>query len=121
MSLVDGLKRDQESLDPGVVETFVKHGTAAPTNEPAAPVQPPNTTAPQSDPKSPPAPADNGKTAAVMTPGLIPVNVRVRPDIARALQTATLDRQLHGIEPHTKREIVEQALEPWLKRNGYLP
>jgi len=55
-----------------------------------------------------------------MTPALIPVNVRVHPDIARALQTATLDRQLRGIEPHTKREIVEQALEPWLKKNGYL-
>jgi len=55
-----------------------------------------------------------------MAPGLIPVNVRVRPDIATALQTASLERQLQGMEPSSKREIVEEALEPWLRANGYL-
>ena len=54
------------------------------------------------------------------SPGLIPVNVRVRPEIAGALKTAALQRELQGVEPFTKREIVEQALEPWLKKNGYL-
>jgi hypothetical protein len=44
----------------------------------------------------------------------------VRPDIATALQTASLERQLQGIEPFSKREIVEEALEPWLRQNGYL-
>jgi len=55
-----------------------------------------------------------------MTPGLIPVNVRVRPEIAGALKTAALQRELQGVEPFTKREIVEHALEPWLKKDGYL-
>jgi hypothetical protein len=44
----------------------------------------------------------------------------VRPEIAAALQTASLERQLQGIEPSSKREIVEEALEPWLRANGYL-
>ncbi len=65
-------------------------------------------------------PPKKAKGAAVMAPGLIPVNVRVRPDIATALQTASLERQLQGIEPSSKREIVEEALEPWLRTNGYL-
>ena len=120
MSLVEGLKRDQEKLDPAVVESFVKHGTAAAVEPPVAEAKTPRAAPPRSAPESTQEPAENGKTAAVMTPGLIPVNVRVRPDIARALQTATLDRQLRGIEPHTKREIVEQALEAWLRKNGYL-
>lgn len=57
---------------------------------------------------------------AAMAPGLIPIHVRVRPEIAGALKTAALQRELRGIEPHTKREIVEKALEPWLRKNGYL-
>ena len=60
------------------------------------------------------------KSSAAIPPGLIPVNVRVRPDLARALQTASLDRQMRGLEPSSKREIVEQALEPWLRTLGYL-
>ena len=60
------------------------------------------------------------KQPAALMPGLIPVNVRVRPELARALKTASLDRQIRGIEPHSKREIVEEALEPWLRSQGYL-
>ena len=65
-------------------------------------------------------PARRLKHPAAMTPGLIPVNVRLRPELARALKTASLDRQMRGIEPHSKREIVEEALEPWLRSQGYL-
>jgi hypothetical protein len=38
MSLVEGLKRDQEELDPEVVESFVKQGNAVakPKSEPNA-------------------------------------------------------------------------------------
>ena len=55
-----------------------------------------------------------------MNPGLIPVNVRIRPELARGLKTASLDRQMQGIEPFSKREIVEAGLEYWLRSNGYL-
>lgn len=53
-------------------------------------------------------------------PGLIPVNVRIRPDLARALKTASLTRQLSGVTPFCKREIIEEALESWLRAEGYL-
>jgi len=28
---------------------------------------------------------------------------------------------LKGVEPNTLQDILEQAIEPWLKSNGYLP
>ena len=120
ISLVEGMKRDQEELDPATVESFVKRRTASPNTEPNDAA-----TAPDAAPKPPLSEQifrDSGArpNSAVMTPGLIPVNVRVRPEIAAALKTASLQRELQGIEPFTKREIVEQVLEPWLKRNGYL-
>ena len=52
--------------------------------------------------------------------GLIPVTVRLRPEIAAALKRASLERQLAGTEPHTQQEVVEQALRPWLIREGFL-
>lgn len=124
ISLVEGLQRDRELLDPVVVENFVKHGTADAEPEPE---RKPKLDAKESlqqpislDEKRSGKTTRAAKAAAVITPGLIPVNVRVRPEIAAALQTASLERQLQGIEPSSKREIVEEALEPWLRANGYL-
>ena len=124
ISLVEGLKRDKEhdDLDPVAVENFVKLGRPKVENEPPAQPAPklelsPN---PHAEERRPAPPARRPKNAAVMAPGLIPVNVRIRPDIAAALQTASLERQLQGLEPSSKREIVEEALEPWLRTNGYL-
>lgn len=123
ISLVEGLKRDkdsQEALDPAIENSFVRLGKAraGETATDAAPM-------PQQAPMAPEerrsaASVRKAKNGAVIAPGLIPVNVRVRPDIAAALQTASLDRQLQGIDPCSKREIVEEALEPWLRANGYL-
>ena len=117
MSLVESMKRDEDQLDPATVDSFLKHGTAVSKSEEKEASVPkqkqpetftaPKNTEPQTD-------------AAVMTPGLIPIHVRVSPEIAGALKTAALQRELRGVEPFTKREIVEQALEPWLKKNGYL-
>lgn len=117
MSLVESMKRDEDQLDPVAANNFLKYGTVTPKPEEKeepldAPAKP--RTAPE--PITPEPKAD----AAVMTPGLIPIHVRVRPEIAGALKTAALQRELRGVEPFTKREIVEQALEPWLKKNGYL-
>jgi hypothetical protein len=60
------------------------------------------------------------KAAGVHPVGLIPVTVRLRPEIAGALKRASLERQLAGEELFTQQEIVEQALEPWLRAEGYL-
>ncbi len=62
----------------------------------------------------PPAPA---RRAAV---GRSPLTTRIRTDLATALKRASLERQLNGVEPSAVQEILEEALEPWLKTNGYL-
>ncbi len=49
-----------------------------------------------------------------------PVNGRLRADYVDLLKKASLTRELEGVEPCTHRDILEQALEAWLKSNGYL-
>ena len=90
--------------------------------------------------KSPPPPVDprrerdfvygqNGKSqsdAASQSPAQTPViarspiSTRIRADFAAGLKRASLERQLKGIEPSTLQDILEEAIEPWLKSNGYL-
>jgi hypothetical protein len=50
----------------------------------------------------------------------VPLSTRIRSDFFAALKRASLERQLSSSEPHTLIEILEQAIEPWLKSNGYL-
>lgn len=52
--------------------------------------------------------------------GLIPVTVRLKPEIAAALKRASLERQLAGEDVYTQQDLVELALEPWLKGEGHL-
>jgi hypothetical protein len=49
-----------------------------------------------------------------------PLSTRIRADFAAALKRASLERQLKGVEPNTLQDILEEAIEPWLKTNGYL-
>ena len=51
----------------------------------------------------------------------VPFTTRIRADLAQAVKRASLERQLQGIEPNQVQEILESALEPWLRANGYLP
>lgn len=50
-----------------------------------------------------------------------PISTRIRSDYAAALKRASLERQLAKVEPHTISDILDEALKPWLKANGYLP
>jgi hypothetical protein len=50
----------------------------------------------------------------------VPISTRIRADFSEALKRASLERQLNKIEPNTLCDILEQAIEPWLKANGYL-
>ncbi|OWK34901.1 hypothetical protein [Fimbriiglobus ruber] len=50
----------------------------------------------------------------------VPLTTRIRSDYAAALKRASLERQLHGLEPSAILDILEDALEPWLKTRGYL-
>jgi hypothetical protein len=50
----------------------------------------------------------------------VPLTTRIRSDYAAALKRASLERQLSGIKPNTLQDILEEALQPWLRANGYL-
>lgn len=58
--------------------------------------------------------------SAAATLNRVPISTRIRDDFARALKRASLERQLEGKEPNTLQDILEEAIEPWLKANGYL-
>ena len=49
-----------------------------------------------------------------------PVSTRLRADLVAALKRASLERQLQGTEPSTLRAILEDAVEPWLRNQGYI-
>jgi hypothetical protein len=93
-SLVDGIKSPTPPVDPVKAREFV-YG-----KDVAAPSTAQSTTTP-TIPRS-------------------PISTRIRADFSKALKRASLDRQLKGIKPNTLCDILEQALEPWLKTNGYL-
>ena len=67
----------------------------------------------------PPA-APSPRPAVDRTPRA-PLTTRIRADYAAALKRASLERELAGVEPHTVQEMLEEALGPWLRTNGYLP
>jgi hypothetical protein len=69
------------------------------------------------EPSKTPLPA---MTVPAPTAGRSPLTTRLRADLAGALKRASLERQLAGQEPHTVQEILEEALEPWLRHHGYL-
>jgi len=64
---------------------------------------------------------EQAPTSANPPGGRVPVSTRMRSDYATALKRASLERQLQGIEPYTLTDILEQAVEPWLRANGYIP
>jgi hypothetical protein len=76
--------------------------------------------APAAGPSSAPAPAAPTGQRAAPKISRVPFTTRLRSDLAQALKRASLERQLQGIEPNQVQEILENALEPWLRANGYL-
>lgn len=92
-TLVDGLKNTPPPIDPKAEKDFVYQEKGGGGNVPTA-------TTPLSR---------------------TPLSTKLREDFAKALKRASLERQLHGQEPNTVQDILEEALEPWLKQHGYLP
>lgn len=66
-------------------------------------------------------PADGGGKGAAAPVTRSPISTRIRSDYAAALKRASLERQLEGITPHSLQDLLEEAIGPWLKANGYLP
>ena len=102
-SLVDGLK-----ADPVVEKEFVFGDKAKPKPKLI-----------DQEAAATPA-AQDGKGKGANAIGRAPLTVRFRSDIAMALKRASLERQLNGVVPHTLQDILEEAVEPWLRANGYL-
>jgi hypothetical protein len=104
-SLDEGLR--PSSLDPAIVEEFI-HGRPKPERQ----------TQPQ--PSVPAADPAEGKTQTGNPVGRAPLTIRFRADYADALKRASLERQLKKQSPNKLQDILEEAVEPWLRSNGYI-
>jgi hypothetical protein len=93
-TLTEGLKATPEPLDAGIVRQLVY------ADKPSTP---------QTQP-----------TQQTRVIDRVPLSTRMRGDFAKALKKASLERQLQGVEPNTLQDILEEAVEPWLKSHGYL-
>jgi hypothetical protein len=97
------------NVDPDIAEEFVfgaKRSKAKPAAE--APVAPPE--APATPPKE-----EKGHGQATNVAGRVGLTTRIRSDYATALKRASLERQLQGVKPSTLQDILEEALQPWLR------
>ena len=104
-SLAEGLK-SAGGLDPALEEEFVYRDKGkAPEPEPSP---------------LPAAEAREEKGQGGNPVGRVPLTIRFRSDIAAVFKRASLQRQLDGVTPHALQDILEEALVPWLKANGYL-
>ena len=100
-ALIEGITPPASPVDPNKEKAFVfgdKKGKEQDTSE--SPATPTSTT--------------------TVVHARVPFSTRMRADFAAALKRASLERQLAGIEPNTLQDILEQAVEPWLRSNGYL-
>ena len=84
--------------DPDVVRAFVTQEKTLPPSQPRAAIPKP--------------------VPSFQPVGLIPITVRLRPEIAGSLKLASLERQLASAEFFSQQEIVERALTTWLTENG---
>ena len=69
--------------------------------------------------------ADKAKPPQSTTPttptiNRVPISTRMRADFSKALKRASLERQLKSVEPNSLQDILEEAVEPWLRSNGYI-
>jgi hypothetical protein len=66
------------------------------------------------------APAEAREAKGQPQVSRVPLTTRVRSEYAAALKRASLERQLAGQFPNTLQDILEEALEPWLRTHGYV-
>ncbi len=73
------------------------------------------------DKAAPDKPAKGREPKGRKPVGRLPLTTRVRSDFSSALKRASLERQLAGEFPNTLQDLLEEALEPWLRGHGYIP
>jgi cell pole-organizing protein PopZ len=102
-ALVDGIKTPAVPVDPIHEEAFVYGDKKASRPSDAA----------STDDSQKPA-------AARKKPARVQLSTKMRADLAEALKDVSLDRQKERAERSTLQDILEEAVEPWLRSNGYL-
>ncbi len=100
-TLIEGLKQPPP-VEPAIERNFVFAGKPSPSGEETI----------NSIPSTP--------LPSIGTTARAPLSTRIRSDYAAALKRASLERQLAKMAPHTISDILDEALEPWLRTNGYL-
>ena len=122
---------DEVKPDPAIEKSFVFTGKPKPPEvavqiaEPARPAEVKQ--AVPCEMKEPALPAatetvlPEAKAPSSASIARAPLTTRIRSDYAAGLKRASLERQLKGVFPQTVQDILETALEPWLRSNGYLP
>ena len=100
--------------DPDVVRSFITQGAIV-ERPVAAPIaindnHPPHFADVATDATAASTRSSKSKANRFQPIGLIPVTVRLRPEVAGALKRASLERELNGEEVFTQQDIVEQAL-----------
>jgi hypothetical protein len=146
-SLVAGVETTPHGVDPDLMRAFISQ-EKSPTLQTKVPVLPVNGSeaageeeeqplAPDAPHPEVPASVSRHETGPGRKPGkpvgqkrartaplhstlLVPVTVRLKPEIADALKRASLERQLNGLSTYTQQDIVEDALVPWLRSEGLL-
>jgi hypothetical protein len=106
-SLLEGLKTDS-SVDRLVEDTFVYGEKPKPSQ------------LTQSAGQTAVSQVREGRRPTRSSMSRLPLTTRIRADYAAALKRASLERQLDSVYPNTLQDILEDALEPWLRSNGYL-
>lgn len=75
----------------------------------------------QQQPRSTPKDRDTEEhEASLLGVLLVPLTTRLQPVTADALRRAYLEQKLRGRRPDTQQEIVEAALQSWLRKEGFL-
>jgi hypothetical protein len=101
--LVEGLKGP--AIDPAVEKDFVFQGKVDPRLK---------------DKQSSTVPSEIRDSKTQPPISRVPLTTRVRTEFATALKRESLERQLNGLFPNSLQEILEEALEPWMREKGHL-
>lgn len=64
-------------------------------------------------------PGVSNESRRALNRGLVGISARVSEELAETLMRVSFERRLEQRPPFTQREILVQALNQWLKRNGY--
>lgn len=112
------------SLPPEAI-ALIKQGTPKPQTETSlTPSLKPREIAPIASPlvaiEPQPKPRAKKDQPATASP-LVSIYVRLPSDLSQSLLKASLERKMNKTRPFTQQDIMAEALQTWLQKNGYTP